>query len=319
MISDKCILTGRNVTMRHSGSDFLYYTLHISENEVEIFLCNSCCDRLNLDLPNHIISGLIANGKWPERSIIVSKDCSKQNLPRDAEKIVVPEFFDAISYPKNASEKLNNLFMNLIQMQKVDGEVLNIDFNDEVYWVKGYFQSVEECYFYIDALTKLDFIQLFPDKHRTFVCKLRITLNGLIKATELISEGIKSVNCFLAMAFEESTNPSREAIKRALKITGFKWIVIDEEHLASDKTIPDGIIAGIKNSHFCIADFSLHRHGVYFESGYALGLGKQVIYLCQESEFEKAHFDIKQLQHIIYKSPEDLEKKLISKIEAWIK
>ena len=62
---------------------------------------------------------------------------------------------------------------------------------------------------------------------------------------------------------------------------------------------------------------SLHRNGVYFEVGFALGLGKQVIYLSHKDYFEDSHFDIRQLQHIIYESPEDLEKLLIDKVNVW--
>ena len=38
-----------------------------------------------------------------------------------------------------------------------------------------------------------------------------------------------------------------------------------------------------------------------------------------EDDFENAHFDIKQLQHVLYKTPEELEKKLADKIEFWIR
>jgi hypothetical protein len=44
-----------------------------------------------------------------------------------------------------------------------------------------------------------------------------------------------------------------------------------------------------------------------------------VIYICEKTHFEKAHFDIKPLQHIIYETTDELEKKLVNKIEAWIK
>ncbi|MEP6737098.1 MAG: hypothetical protein ABJA70_16360, partial [Chryseolinea sp.] len=84
------------------------------------------------------------------------------------------------------------------------------------------------------------------------------------------------------------------------------------------KTINDEIIAGLRKCKFCIADFSYHRNGVYFEAGFALGQKKPVIYSCMKEEFAKAHFDIKPLQHIIYDTPDELRDKLISKIQAWI-
>ncbi|MFN6380189.1 MAG: hypothetical protein ACK4WD_12995 [Flavobacteriales bacterium] len=96
-------------------------------------------------------------------------------------------------------------------------------------------------------------------------------------------------------------------------------ISIHEQHTNSDQTINDAIIAALRKCKFCIADFSYHSNGVYFESGFALGQGKQVIYTCSKEEFANAHFDIRPLQHIIYENPEQLRSSLVNKIEAWIK
>jgi nucleoside 2-deoxyribosyltransferase len=121
------------------------------------------------------------------------------------------------------------------------------------------------------------------------------------------------------MAFSDDMKDVRTAIKSALSRTGFEPIIIDEKDIDSDKTINDAIISNLRQCKFCVADFSYHRNGVYFESGFALGQGKQVIYLCEKTQFDKAHFDIKPLQHIIYETTQELEKKLVDKIEAWIK
>ncbi len=120
------------------------------------------------------------------------------------------------------------------------------------------------------------------------------------------------------MSFDPPTKPIREAIRKALTLTGYEAIIIDEQIIDSERTINDEIIASLKKCKFCIADFSLHSRGVYFESGFALGHGKKVIYTCGKEEFTKAHFDIKPLQHIIYETPEQLTKDLINKIEAYI-
>ena len=43
-----------------------------------------------------------------------------------------------------------------------------------------------------------------------------------------------------------------------------------------------------------IADLTDNNNGAYSEAGYAEGLGKQVIYICEAEKFEKdkPHFDI---------------------------
>ena len=121
------------------------------------------------------------------------------------------------------------------------------------------------------------------------------------------------------MSFKKETAEIRSAIKKALDLTGFIPILIDEQNVDSDKTINDEIIANLKRCKFCIADFTFHSMGVYFESGHALGQGKKVIYTCREDEFANAHFDIRPLQHIIYETTEQLTKDLVNKIDAWIK
>lgn len=121
------------------------------------------------------------------------------------------------------------------------------------------------------------------------------------------------------MAFRQETLHVRNAIKEAITATGYIPVLIDEQNIESEKTINDEIIANLKRCKFCIADFSYHSKGVYFESGFALGQGKKVIYTCSKEEFENSHFDLRPLQHIIYEDMDYLKKSLINKIEAWIK
>ncbi len=184
--------------------------------------------------------------------------------------------------------------------------------------LKNYLNNLNEGYFYLKGLEEQGLIDLTNVNAGGAFSTVRITHKGLEKAIELKEEGNKSKKCFIAMSFRSETQPVRDAIKIALKETGYEAIIIDEENVDSDKTINDAIIASLKKCKFCIADFSFHSNGVYFESGFALGQGKKVIYTCSEEEFKNAHFDIRPLQHIIYKSSEQLTKDLINKIEAYI-
>ena len=49
----------------------------------------------------------------------------------------------------------------------------------------------------------------------------------------------------------------------------------------------------IKEARFVIADLTHDNNGAYWEAGYAEGLGKPVIYICEAEKFEreKSHFD----------------------------
>ena len=49
----------------------------------------------------------------------------------------------------------------------------------------------------------------------------------------------------------------------------------------------------IRDAKFVIADLTHDNHGAYWEAGYAEGLGKPVIYICEKKKFERegSHFD----------------------------
>jgi hypothetical protein len=189
-------------------------------------------------------------------------------------------------------------------------------------WKLLYFKSVKELNYYVEALAGSGLIdaKFNQTKDRPgLLDNFRITFEGLNYYLKITTEGENSNKCFIAMSFKPETIEIRQAIKEALEETDFEPILIDEQNIDSDKTINDAIIANLKKCKFCIADFTFHSNGVYFESGFALGQGKKVIYTCRQDEFSNAHFDIRPLQHIIFDTPEDLKQKLKNKIEAWIK
>jgi hypothetical protein len=67
-----------------------------------------------------------------------------------------------------------------------------------------------------------------------------------------------------------------------------------------------------------VADYTGHRPNVYYEAGFALGLGLPVIWCIAESEAEPPHFDTRQYSYIRYKSPDDLKGQLLNRIRATI-
>ncbi len=316
----KCKLTGEEITEKHYRSS-VGYDLTFGNYTVEIFYCDRCKDRLNFShVEYHTIKGFIANNIWPARSFIHSKECTNYDQPVDSVSIVLEDFIPQLTFPKTVQEKLDNLLQILYTLQNVDGERIFVKNTIDCLWIKGYFKTPEELIHYIKGLDEDGFIQHTPNGYEPLSTAVNFTMKGL---KEVSQKRIINVNntkdCFIAMAFDEKTIPIREAIKRAISSIGFNPVIIDEVHLPSDKTIPDGIMSAIRNSRFVIADFSLHKNGVYFESGFAVGMGKPVIYLCEEQQFNDAHFDTKQLQHILYKSSEDLEARLEAKIREWIK
>lgn len=78
--------------------------------------------------------------------------------------------------------------------------------------------------------------------------------------------------------------------------------------------ISDKIIEKICNCKFLVADFTCQNTDVYYEVGYAKGIGKTVIYTCRQDDFVNVHFDIKQIQFVLWTDEKDLEVKLKEQI-----
>jgi nucleoside 2-deoxyribosyltransferase len=69
-------------------------------------------------------------------------------------------------------------------------------------------------------------------------------------------------------------------------------------------------MAEIKNSRFLVADITEQKRGVYFEAGYGLGLGIQVLWSCRRDDFKNAHFDTNHYHHILWENDTGLEEEL---------
>jgi hypothetical protein len=148
---------------------------------------------------------------------------------------------------------------------------------------------------------------------------VRLTEGGWARIAELErGESRKELRqVFVAMWFDDTLKIAWEdGFKKAIEATGYRAIRIDlKEH---NEKICDSIIAEIRKSLFLIADFTGHRGGVYYEAGFAKGLGMEVIWTCRKDHLENAHFDTRQYNHIAWNDEEDLFEKLKLRIEATI-
>jgi nucleoside 2-deoxyribosyltransferase len=99
---------------------------------------------------------------------------------------------------------------------------------------------------------------------------------------------------FIALKFSDSTlDPFvREVVKPSIKAElGFD--VIDMRDVSRAGVIDNIMRAQIRDAAFVLVDFTHDNFGAYWEAGYAEGLGKPVVYLCERAKFDKAktHFD----------------------------
>lgn len=79
-----------------------------------------------------------------------------------------------------------------------------------------------------------------------------------------------------------------------------------------------GVAAPIEGAAHGAQVFTEARGGVYYEAGFAHGLGIEVIFTCKENALENVHFDTRQHNHIVWKKPEELRQGLAKRISARI-
>lgn len=148
---------------------------------------------------------------------------------------------------------------------------------------------------------------------------LIITPEGWREVDRLRQVNQESALGFVAMSFHaDLIELYDQAIAPGIRFAGFEAVRVDrKEH---NNRIDDEIIATIKSSRFLIADFSIERGGIYFESGYALGLGLPVIWMVRDDQLHAVHFDTRQYNFIRWKSGNwtDLQRALKNRIEATI-
>ena len=147
-----------------------------------------------------------------------------------------------------------------------------------------------------------------------------VTVDGFANIAETETYA-RSDQVFAAMWFDPSMEGAYEkGILPAIQNTGYVPFRIDRKPDV-DK-IDDEIIGEIRRSRFLIADFTYGdkgiRGGVYYEAGFALGLGLEVIRSCRADQIDDLHFDVNHHYHIAWNTPEELREGLERRILALV-
>ncbi len=207
----------------------------------------------------------------------------------------------------SVSEKSNMLLSWISTKSQYPGAEVRIDPSTDYPLICA--KNEEEINFYLDSLVERGKIERYNGTAITILTK------GW-KELEQRRFDPNLTDAFIAMWFDPSRSEVYGAISNAVTSTGYTPIRIDRvEHV---NRIDDEIIARIRASRFLIADFTGQRNGGYFEAGFMLGLGRPVIWACQEEELSQVHFDTRQYNTITYSEPAELQRRLQFRIEAVI-
>ena len=209
---------------------------------------------------------------------------------------------------KSMSERIKSLMLFLAKEYEVGESIDNIT-GDAKVMLMAYSSSLQkvEVHSCFDYCASMGYLEALSE------ISFCMAVEGKIFAEEIRKEDKQKRQCFVAMWFDENKKGMDDVYKKAIKPAiidaGYKPYRVDK---APDLgNIVDQIIAQIRQSRFIIADFTAEkpkepRGGVYYEAGFAYGLGLKVIPMCRKDFMEHIHFDTKQLRHIVW-SEDDLQ------------
>ncbi len=141
---------------------------------------------------------------------------------------------------------------------------------------------------------------------KTYGYKKEASYSLTFKGWEVYSNSNKGKSsqgyAFMAMKFgvAELDGFYEEVLKPTVQKGGYE--LRDVRETAKAGLIDVRMLVQIQNSDFVIADLSHQNNGAYWEAGYAHGLGKPVIYICEKSKFDEyqTHFDTNHYYTVIW-------------------
>lgn len=147
----------------------------------------------------------------------------------------------------------------------------------------------------VEYLEKRDLITVEKVKGAPVQYFMQLTFDGWDRYESLKRGSLAQPVAFMAMQFNDAELDGvvDNCFRGAVSKTGFELRRLNDHPKAGP--IDDRMRSEIRSSMFLIADLTHGNRGAYWESGFAEGLGKPVIYTCRKDVFEnpesKPHFD----------------------------
>ena len=242
----------------------------------------------------HILSGIVRNRYEQGETVLITTENVKAIL-------------DSMSVPSDPLEAIDLLLKHLWRKASKVSEPVPLKETD---YPILFAKDQDDFKYYLAKARELRYIE-----HREGGLCYRLDLEGWRRLIELRKYERKSDQAFVAMWFDDSLDEVWEnGFYPALKQAGYNPIRID--WIEHNEKICDRIIAEIRKSGLLVADVTGHRENVYFEVGFAMGLGIPVLWTCRDDYIKNLPFDTRQYNHIVWSESADLTDRLINRIEA---
>lgn len=322
----------------------MFYTKYLYENDLEHekidFGCNK--NQLAFYMAHHTALStnnrkymFVINNKELYEKLVLERQGIKRNNPafqyQRSLKYVDPLELENWC-PTTFKERMNTILLYfyenqqyigvsvLVSKEKLESLILAERYfvdtiSNERLWIEQKTEDISKSVEYIlNYIKSKNYISVSCFDEDTY--EVQLTPEGLSKIDDIQEHREANKKIFVAMKFGEETTDLREAIRKGIRLAGYSEVIVDEiEH---NNYIPPEILHQIRECQIMIAELSYNNGGVYFEEGYAMGRGKEVIQLCKRTEDNesKLHFDVLQKNTIFWEDlseiPELLRKRIIA-------
>lgn len=223
------------------------------------------------------------------------------------------ELVDRAPKTPNIASLLDRILLAVVQTTLSSKSLRSMVSVKDTAYPLYYLRSVADLRYLVGLLQQTSFLEAAGTVPEGVLVKL--TPQGWARGEELQLTRGRPNQAFVAMWFDPSLlSVYEQGFRPALEVTGYEAIRVDlVEHTGR---IDDRILAEIRQSGLLIADFTGHRQGVYFEAGFALGLGVPVIWSCREDDIANAHFDTRQYNHVTWNSATEIREKVEARVRA---
>lgn len=145
---------------------------------------------------------------------------------------------------------------------------------------------------------------------RQLSTEAHVVYNQIVSRAEAFMKGGLMPRCFVIQPFDKGPFDKRydDVFVPAIEKAALEPYRVDRD--ASASVLIENIERHIQDSEMCLADISLDNPNVWYEVGFAIASGKEVILVCSEEKATAFPFDVRHRSILTYTthSPRDFEK-----------
>ena len=216
---------------------------------------------------------------------------------------------DGARVPTTLPELLDRVLVDILERQR--GLTASVAVSYECDFPRVGVENSAELRNAVRILIGQEYLQNGPGN-----AEYTVTPAGWRHADEIRQKQPVSTQAFVAMWFSDVVQEAWDVgIKPALE-QDCGYTAVRMDLIQHNDDVTDRMLAEIRRSVLVVADFTGNRAGVYYEAGFARGLGRPVIWTCQEDHMEGVHFDTNHLNHIVWTTPQHLRQALRDRVLA---